>query len=149
MLSPTIQDREGHLLLAAQATEVLARSIFALKHHISVDGTLDQKRIRLQAVKDLVDSDLRYPWSIAELARRAGLSRRSFNIRFRAAYGKSAIDYLRISRLDSAREALVYRQFSVAEAAYHVGYSSPANFATAFRRRFGFAPSQCRSQKAS
>jgi AraC-like DNA-binding protein len=149
MLSPTIQDREGHLLLAAQATEVLARSIFALKHHTSVDGTLDQKRIRLQAVKDLVDSDLRYPWSIAELARRAGLSRRSFNIRFRAAYGMSAIDYLRISRLDAAREALVYRQFSVAEAAYHVGYSSPANFATAFRKRFGFAPSRCRSQKTS
>jgi len=149
MLSPTIQDREGHLLLAAQATEILARSIFALKNHTSVDGALDQKRVRLQAVKDMVDADLRYPWSIAELARRAGLSRRSFNIRFRAAYGMSAIDYLRVSRLDAAKEALVYRQFSVAEAAYHVGYSSPANFATAFRKRFGFAPSRCRAQRAS
>ena len=147
MLSPTIQDREGDLLLAAQATEILARSIFALKHHAGVDGALDPRRIRLQAVKDLVDSDLRYPWSIAELARRAGLSRRSFNIRFRAAYGMSAFDYLRISRLDAARDALVYRQVSVAEAAYHVGYSSPANFATAFRKRFGFAPSRCRSQR--
>jgi AraC-like DNA-binding protein len=97
----------------------------------------------------MVDADLRYPWSIAELARRAGLSRRSFNIRFRAAYGMSAIDYLRVSRLDAAKEALVYRQFSVAEAAYHVGYSSPANFATAFRKRFGFAPSRCRAQRAS
>lgn len=149
MLSPTIQDREGHLLLAAQATEILARSIFALKHHTSVDGTLDQKRARLHAVKDVIDSDLRHPWSIAELARRAGLSRRSFNIRFRAAFGVSAIDYIRISRLDAAKEALVYRQFSVAEAAYHVGYSSPANFATAFRKRFGFAPSRCRAQKVS
>lgn len=149
MLSPTIQDREGHLLLAAQATEILARSIFALKHHASVDSTLDQKRARLQAVKDLIDSDLRHPWSIAELARRAGLSRRSFNIRFRAAFGMSAIDYIRVSRLDAAREALVYRQFSVAEAAYHIGYSSPANFATAFRKRFGFAPSRYRAQKVS
>ena len=149
MLSPTIQDREGHLLLAAQATEILARSIFALKRHTSVDGTLDQKRARLQTVKELIDSDLRHPWSIAELARRAGLSRRSFNIRFRAAFGMSAIDYIRVSRLDAAREALVYRRYSVAEAAYHAGYSSPANFATAFRRQFGFAPSRYRAPKVS
>lgn len=148
MLSPTIKGREGTLLLAAQATEILARAIFAMQRH-AVDGPLDQKLTRLQAVKDLIDSDLCYPWSIADLARRAGSSRRSFNVRFRAVYGVSAIDYVRNSRLEAAREALVHQQLSVAEAAYHVGYSSPANFATAFRKRFGFAPSQCRSQKTN
>jgi AraC-like DNA-binding protein len=144
MLSPSIEGREGHLLLCAQATEILARSIFALQRHVSIDTPVDQRRARLQTVKDVIDSDLRYPWSIAELARRAGSSRRSFNMRFRAAYGMTAIDYLRASRLELAREALVHQQMSVAEAAYHVGYSSPANFATAFRKRFGIAPSRCR-----
>jgi AraC-like DNA-binding protein len=146
MLSPTVTGREGTLLLAAQATEILARSISAWQHHAHVDGPLDLKRARLQAVKDLIDSDLRYPWSIADLARRAGSSRRSFNVRFRAAYGVSAIDYLRSSRLEAAREALVYQKLSVAEAAYHIGYSSPANFATAFRKHFGLSPSQCRAR---
>jgi AraC-like DNA-binding protein len=32
---------------------------------------------------------------------------------------------------------------SVTEAAFRVGYAHPANFATAFRRHFGYSPSRC------
>ena len=97
----------------------------------------------------MMDADLRYPWTIAELARRAGSSRRSFNLRFRAAYGISAIDYLRTRRLEVAREALVYQNLSVTEAADLAGYTNPANFATAFRKHFGSAPRLFRSQALS
>lgn len=146
MLSPTVDGRAGELLLGAQATEVLARAIYALRHQIGLEAPVDHKRMRLQATKDLIDADLRYPWTIAELARRAGSSRRAFNVRFRAAYGVSAIEYLRASRLKAAREALLYRNLSVTEAADLVGYGNPANFATAFRKYFGYAPSLCRRQ---
>lgn len=149
MLSPTIDGHAGRLLLGAQATEILVRTLFALRRDVNLEGPPDHKRARLQIAKELMDSDLRYPWTIAELAQRAGTSRRSFNLRFRAAYGISAIDYLRAKRLDAAREALVHRRLSVAEAAYFVGYSNPANFATAFRRRFGCAPSECRDTRIS
>nr|WP_246570967.1 helix-turn-helix transcriptional regulator [Bradyrhizobium liaoningense] len=90
-----------------------------------------------------MDADLAYPWSIDELARNAGLSRRSFNQKFQIAYGESAIDYLRARRLDTARSLLIHQRLSVTEAAYRVGYTHPANFATAFRRRFGHSPSGC------
>lgn len=146
MLSPTVDGQAGELLLGAQATEVLARAIYALRHQIGLEAPADQKRMRLQATKDLIDADLRYPWTIAELARRAGSSRRAFNVRFRAAYGVSAIEYLRASRLKAAREALLYQNLSVTEAADLVGYGNPANFATAFRKYFGYAPSRCRKQ---
>lgn len=146
MLSPTLDGQAGELLLGAQATEVLARTIHALRHQIGFETPVDQKRLRLQATKDMIDADLRYPWTIAELARRAGSSRRAFNVRFRAAYGVSAIEYLRASRLKAAREALLYQNLSVTEAADLVGYGNPANFATAFRKHFGYAPSLCRKQ---
>lgn len=149
MLSPAIDGHAGQLLLSAQATEILARSLFSLRHQVDFDPPVDNKRARLQTVKELMDSDLSYPWSIAELARRAGSSRRTFNVQFRAAYGVSANDYLRTSRLDMAREALVHQNLSVADAAYFVGYSNPANFATAFRKHFGHAPSTCRNQKVA
>ena len=48
-----------------------------------------------------------------------------------------------------ARAALVHQHLTVAEAAYRVGYDNPANFATAFRRHFGFAPSACRKQSGN
>lgn len=147
MLSPTIEGQPGQLLLKAQATELLARSLFALRHHADIDPPCGNKRARLQSVKELMDANPSYPWSVAELARRAGASRRTFNIQFRAVYGVSANDYLRDKRLGLAREALVHQNLTVTEAAYVAGYSSPANFATAFRKFFGAAPSAYRGQR--
>jgi AraC-like DNA-binding protein len=40
----------------------------------------------------------------------------------------------------------LYQNLSVTEAADLVGYGNPANFATAFRKHFGYAPSLCRKQ---
>ena len=48
-----------------------------------------------------------------------------------------------------AREALVYQNMTVTEAADLVGYTNPANFATAFRKHFGSVPSLHRSQTFS
>jgi len=149
ILSPALDGQAAKLLMSAQATEVLARGMFALRRNTELSNPVDHKRVRLQATKEMMDADLRYPWSIAELARRAGASRRSFNLRFRAAYGVSAIDYLRTRRLEVAREALVYQNMTVTEAADLVGYTNPANFATAFRKHFGSVPSLYRSQSLS
>lgn len=145
MLKPSVDGRPGELLLSAQALELLARTIFALQQRVDVRAHPTQPR--LQSTKDLIDSNIGHPWSVAELARHAGLSRRSFHQHFAAAYGVSPADYLRTRRLELAREALVYQDMSVTEAAYFVGYASPANFATAFRRQFGVPPSACRRPK--
>ena len=52
------------------------------------------------------------------------------------------IDYLRDRRLEMARIMVRERRLSVAAIAYRVGFASPANFATAYRRRFGRPPTQ-------
>ena len=143
MISPVAVGRTAELLLSAHATEILARTLLALRGSEATGLVSDQKRLRLQAVRDLIESDLRHPWTIAELARHAGVSRRSFTAQFHRLYGVSASEYLRTSRLTSAREALLHQGLSVTEAAYAVGYGNPANFSTAFRRHFGYAPSSC------
>jgi AraC-like DNA-binding protein len=143
MISPVAVGRTAELLLSAHATEILARTLLALRGSEETGLVSDQKRLRLQAVRDLIESDLRHPWTIAELARHAGVSRRSFTAQFHRIYGVSASDYLRTSRLSSAREALLHQGLSVTEAAYAVGYANPANFTTAFRRHFGYVPSSC------
>ncbi|MBR0751087.1 helix-turn-helix transcriptional regulator [Bradyrhizobium jicamae] len=142
MLSPPIVGDGGRLLLGAHATEILAHALFGRRADRGPPAA--PGRMRLQAVKDAINADLRHPWSIAELAECAGLGRRTFNQQFRMAFGVSAADYLRNLRLDVARELLIHRQLSVTEAAYRVGYAHPANFATAFRKRFGHAPSRRR-----
>lgn len=143
MFSPPVAGNAARLLLSAHAAEIVVHVLFGECGRIAVDPATDLQRMRLQSVKERMDADLAYPWSIDELARNAGLSRRSFNQKFQIAYGESAIDYLRARRLDTARSLLIHQRLSVTEAAYRVGYTHPANFATAFRRRFGHSPSRC------
>ena len=149
MISPLAEGRAAELLLSAHAMEILARAMLALQGNKKVGLLSDQKRLRLQAVGELIKSDLRHPWTIAELARHAGLGRRMFNAQFHRMYGVSASDYLRKSRLAAAREALLYQGLSVTEAAYSVGYANSANFSTAFRKHFGYVPSRCHRDKLS
>jgi transcriptional regulator GlxA family with amidase domain len=144
MFAPPVGGNAASLLLRAHAAEILVHALLSEGGQVELEPLADRKRMRLQSVKDQIDADLSYPWSISELARRAGLSRRSFNQKFQIAYGESAIEYLRNKRLDAARAILIHQRVSVTEAAYRVGYAHSANFATAFRRRFGYSPSRCR-----
>ncbi len=64
---------------------------------------------------------------------------------FRLAFGTTIVDYLRDCRLQRAADALQRCGVSVARAAEIAGYSSQANFSTAFRRRFGLTPKQLRT----
>ncbi|WP_445218642.1 helix-turn-helix transcriptional regulator [Bradyrhizobium sp. Pa8] len=143
MFSPPVAGSAAQLLLSAHAAEIVVHALFGERGRIALDPAADLQRVRLQSVKARMDADLAYPWSIDELARNAGLSRRSFNQKFQMAYGESAIDYLRARRLDAARDLLIHQRLSVTEAAFRVGYAHPANFATAFRRHFGYSPSRC------
>jgi AraC-like DNA-binding protein len=149
MISPLAEGRAAELLLSAHATEILARTMLALQGNENVGLVSDRKRLRLQALGEMIKSDLRHPWTIAELARHAGLGRRIFNVKFHRMYGVSAADYLRRSRLEAAREALLYQGLSVTEAGYSVGYANSANFSTAFRKHFGYVPSRCHRDKLS
>jgi len=144
MLYPTLEGRAEELLLSAHATEILARVISLAGDRAQIEASVDHRHRRLLAVRDAIDADLRRPWKISELARQAGISRRSFNTHFRRVFGAGAFEYLRRRRLELAREAIVEQGISVNEAAYIAGYGNPANFATAFRRHFGYAPSKTR-----
>lgn len=56
----------------------------------------------------------------------------------------SVFEHLRYMRLERARLALERGDVPIAEAAFLAGYASPANFATAFKRRFGLTPTDAR-----
>ena len=57
-------------------------------------------------------------------------------------------DHLTRVRMQKAAEMLQSRSLTVREVAHRVGYRQPAQFAKAFRRHQGVAPSDFRSGKA-
>ncbi|MDR5867398.1 helix-turn-helix transcriptional regulator [Halomonas koreensis] len=99
-----------------------------------------QERQRLERVRRTLREDPAGDHRLADLAELAAMSPASLRRKFRAAFGQSVFDYLRECRLTLAHDYL--RQgHSVQQAANFSGYRHASNFATAFRRRFGYAPS--------
>ena len=81
-------------------------------------------------------------FSIEDLAREACLSRAHLNRKLRALTDHSTADFIRLMRLQRARELLQKRAGTVSEIAYQVGFGSPSHFSATFRQRFGIPPSE-------
>lgn len=84
--------------------------------------------------------------SLHEIARRAGVNAGTLQRQFRTVYGTTVFEYLRERRLERARQALEHDGVTVGQAATLAGYTSAANFATAYRRRFGHTPKLARAR---
>lgn len=80
------------------------------------------------------------PWTVAELARRAHVSRATMAARFRAAVGQPPMTYLTAWRLALAADRLAAGNATTAVIAEEVGYSNAFTFSTAFTRVYGTSP---------
>lgn len=83
-----------------------------------------------------------HPWTVAQLAREAALSRSAFFERFSRAVGAAPMAYLLSWRMALAKNLLLRREASVAEVAARVGYGSASAFSVAFTRHVGLPPTR-------
>ncbi|MDC7788811.1 AraC family transcriptional regulator [Rhodoplanes sp. TEM] len=99
---------------------------------------------KLHRVVAAMDAGLAEPFSLARLAREAGLSPFHFSRLFRRATGTSPSQHFIRLRMTEARRLLRETDHSVIEIGMAVGYSSPSRFAQVFRREVGVPPTQYR-----
>jgi AraC-like DNA-binding protein len=86
-------------------------------------------------------------WSVAVLARLAGVSRSGFAQRFAAIVGETPAHYVTRVRMHQARQWLVRDRMLIAVAARRLGYDSEASFSRAFKRVLGQPPSHFRGTR--
>lgn len=82
------------------------------------------------------------PWTVAQLAKEAALSRSVFFARFSRAVGAAPIEYLLAWRMALAKNLLRRKEGGIAEVAERVGYSSASTFSVAFTRHVGLPPAR-------
>ncbi len=80
------------------------------------------------------------PWTVANLARAAALSRSAFFERFSRVVGLAPMEYLLAWRMAVAKDLLRRHELAVTEVAERVGYGSASTFSTAFSRHVGQPP---------
>ena len=99
---------------------------------------------RLHFIRDMMTAHFDKPWSIALLAREAGLNQMKLKSGFKILFGTTLFGYLSDIRMEEARRLLVQEKLYVGEVAEKMGYQHPHHFAKAFRKKFGVSPSELR-----
>ena len=94
----------------------------------------------------IVHAEFAEDLSLDDIARRVASSRRQLQRAFAEIGDTTFREHLTEERMDRAADMLAERDPTVSEVAQRVGYRQPAQFAKAFRRRHGSAPSAYRSQ---
>jgi AraC-like DNA-binding protein len=85
-----------------------------------------------------------HPWTVADLAARAGVSRAALGRRFTAVVGEPPMAYLTGWRLTLAADLLREPDLTLAAVARRVGYATPFALSAAFKRVRGISPEQYR-----
>ncbi|WP_033070061.1 AraC family transcriptional regulator [Thalassospira australica] len=109
-----------------------------------VKGLSDPKIAR--ALRQIHDAP-QTAWTVADLARAAGMSRSAFFTKFNRKLGLAPMEYILNWRITLAKSMLRQRQYSIAEIAEKIGYGSTSAFSVAFSRRVGQPPARFAHQQ--
>jgi AraC-like DNA-binding protein len=91
------------------------------------------------AIRQMHENPAR-PWTVAQLAKAAALSRSAFFDRFNRTVGVAPMAYLLAWRMALAKQLLRRREGALTDVAERVGYSSASTFSVAFARHVGQSP---------
>ncbi len=86
-------------------------------------------------------------FSTEELGRLLAMSRSQLHRKLTALTGLSPNHFIRIVKLEKARQSLVETDLSIAEIAYSMGFSDPGYFSRVFRQEYGMTPKEWRDVK--
>lgn len=142
LLDEAFARRDGRQAVVDRLCEVLL--IHVLRHTIAhrlLDSGLFAALAdpRLARAINAMHEAPEHPWTLAELAGEAGMSRARFAVHFRETVGQTPGDYLADWRIGLA-QALLRRGKPVKIVADEVGYGSATALARAFTSRLGMSP---------
>lgn len=95
-----------------------------------------------------IENDLARKWTIAALAKEAGVSPGVFARAFSKMMGEPPIHYVIRRRLEEAKRQIQQSSLSIEEIAINLGYNDLSFFRALFRRRVGYQPEELRSNRA-
>lgn len=141
MLGELAAERDSLSLMHDGLSRFRPTEIRAVPRHLR-----SRDLMRAQTAREMILRSLDDGLHLPEIAQRTGMSVSTLQRVFRDCFGQTVMEFARIRRLEYARDLLAQGGVSVGEAAGRAGYSSPANFATAFHREFGYPPSHVKER---
>ena len=136
----------ANLYLESRVIEVIAEVISTLMQTetflIENSQLSRHDKTRLKRAESFIENNLEKTLSIEQIAKQIGVSQSGLQRLFQRAKNQTVFAYIRQSRLELAKRKIQHEKLSIKHVSQLVGFNSPANFATAFKKRFGYSPSQ-------
>ena len=140
-VSPLVA-QEMARLAAATLLEAFPNTTMTASH---TQGPCPVAPAAVRRAAAFMDTHAGQPVTVTEVAAAAGTTARALQYAFRRHYDTTPTGYLRRVRLERAHRQLQAADpitgATVAEIARQWGWANPAHFATAYRKRYGMAPS--------
>ncbi|MDR1281791.1 MAG: helix-turn-helix domain-containing protein [Opitutaceae bacterium] len=138
------QGQDGHqAVLLALLVELM---VFLSRRYGESDTTESRALLHAGQLVSTLEQHFREPWTLAQLARHARLSRTNLLRIFRQATGQSPIDFLIGLRVEAARRLLRQSDLDMTAIALECGFTDASYFARQFRQVCGLTPSAYRRQ---
>lgn len=97
----------------------------------------------LQHAREIIEARWKTPPSLLELSKLVGINDYKLKLGFKELFGTTVFGYIRSIRMREARSLLESGKANVTLAAASVGYTNLSHFSAAYRKTFGYNPSQC------
>jgi AraC-like DNA-binding protein len=136
--------RLADMMLEAKSLELLYLWIEALAGMPDSEPLLSHNRKKAEALKALLQTDQGMTMSIAQLCRELAWNETQMMESFKQVTGTTISGYRQRLRMDQALTQLRTTDRTITAIALDAGYEHSGNFATAFKRSFGFSPRAAR-----
>lgn len=97
---------------------------------------------KMHEVKTIIESNLQTPCSLIDLAHLVGTNEYNLKKSFKEVFGTTVFGYLSQLRMDEARQLLLRGEMNINQIADYIGYKNANHFSTAFKKHFGYNPSE-------
>lgn len=135
------------MALLSSAFEIVHDALHSLESaNHTAPAIVSQRFHKIHKVRDFLDNPDYLHLSVQEISGIVALSQSTLQRQFKAIFGMSVDAYRRDGRLKIAHHLLEKEGLSVSQVADKVGYTSAANFSTAFKRHYGVLPKAVRSR---
>ena len=154
LVSRTISEVKKQKKLSEKMMEALITEIFVLlirdfdvSEHSDVAGNKNEAEMLCFRLMNYIDNHIYSIRNLRELADTTNYSYNYLSNVFKETTGTTLQGYYHNRRLETARLLLSSEEFTVSEVAGMLGYSSLYPFSLAFKKKFGYPPSDVKRSK--
>lgn len=100
---------------------------------------------KIYAVRDFILDNIHTASSLIDLAHRAGTNEFTLKKGFKELFGTTVFGFWSDTKMEQAKLMLTEQAVNISDVSKCLGYKNPRHFSTAFKRKYGFLPSQLKN----